>query len=164
MKIIALGYNEYLLMEESGDREIGKLSCSSWTNKAEIFSQEAHYLINSTGFWGMTKELSKQEQRLYKLNLSWHGHYEIRSLMAETNQFFIVKAKSLAYKDCVLLDKQNNELLTISISYEGFSTIKVNLNVPDIEKIHSLAADNLLIYMALYCANRLSMMMMASRT
>ena len=90
MKVVALSYNEYLLLEESGESEMGKVSCSYWKNKADIFTQEAHYIINPTGFWGMTMELSLQEQRLYKINMTWRGHYEIRSLVAETNQFFIL--------------------------------------------------------------------------
>jgi hypothetical protein len=161
MKIVVLGYNEYLILEDSGEAEMAKLTCSMWNNKAELFTQEAHYLIKSTGFWGMTMELSLQEQRLYKMNMTWRGHYEIRSLIAETNQFFTFKAKSLTYKHFVLLDSQTNELLNITVENQIFGETKINLSAPNIEKVQSLANDNLLIYLSLYCTNRLLMMMYA---
>lgn len=161
MEVVVLSYNEYLLLEDGGEAEMGKITCSSWNNKAEIFTQEAHYLIKSTGFWGMTMELSLQEQRLYKMNMTWRGYYEIRSLIAETNQFFIFKSKSLSYKSFVLLDNQDNELLNIKVDNLVFGETKIEFFIPNMEKIQSLANDNLLIYLALYCANRLSLMMYA---
>ena len=98
MKIISISYNELLLYDEDADSEIGKIKSSMWTGKAEIFTQEAHYLIKSTGFWGVNKSLFHKEQALFSLKMGWSGNYEIRSLQEETSDFFTVKTKGFDYK------------------------------------------------------------------
>ncbi|TGE27962.1 hypothetical protein [Hymenobacter metallicola] len=134
---------------------LGELKYTEWfTFKAVLSLTNGPLLrIEPRGFWGTTIELKDQEETvLLSFKMHWNGNIVLKSRLGGVNNAFVLKNQSVLKGSYVLLDKKEQELLTILPDFKWNKT-NYDYTVTSSELFESLPQKDILVLLAVHCTN-----------
>jgi hypothetical protein len=137
-----------------GTRPVGELAYPKWFAFDATLSlpNQAQYQIKPKGFWGTTIELLQDGHALLRFKMDWNGNIIIHTSFHGREQYFVFKQQSLLKHQYVLTDPQEQELLVVLPDFK-WKAFNYEYAITSTDAFEALADKDLLVLVAVYCAN-----------
>ena len=139
----------------AGAAVLGELKYTEWFSFKAILAltDGTSFRIEPRGFWGTTIEVKDEaETVLLSFKMHWDGNIVLKSRLGGTNRAVVLKNRGLTKSGYVLLDKHEQELLTIQPDFK-WNKANHDYAVVSSELFEAYAAKNALVLTAIHCAN-----------
>lgn len=138
----------------AGTRSVGELTYPKWFTFDATLSlpDQEPYQIKPKGFWGTTIELLQHDQVLLRFKMGWNGNIILHTAFHGQEQDFVFKQQGFFKHRYVLTDAQEQELLVVQPDFK-WKKFNYEYTITSADAFESLATKNLLVLVAVYCAN-----------
>lgn len=138
----------------AGAEALGELKYKEWYSFKALLSlpDGTSLSIEPKGFWGTTIEIKDQDGVLLSFRMHWNGNIVLKSRLGGVSRALVLKNQSVMKNTYVLLDKNNQELLTIQPDFK-WNKVNHDYTIHSTELFDLLEDKHVFILTVIHCTN-----------